>query len=378
MTERLLEEALQAWTKDIQPDLSSRSRIQARLATPPPRSRLVPVAATAAAVVAVLGAIGFATSGLGAGARPGQFGAASADPVPIASAPLDPRTDVPAYRRTRPVGEPELVYVRATTGEVVARVATDAEAGQKDAVLSADGRRIFTTWNGGRDLGYLDVLTGRRYHLVSRPGQMVGITVSADGSTLAYEWVPRVDGNTSAASVVVHDLRSGDERVLNGVHAGPQILPLALSPDGSTLAVVPTDAFPRRLLLVPIATGFPQAQTVTGTPCSRGTANADQPRWSAAGLFVVQHCAEGSGSVTTSDLARVDPDTLRAERELHVTPVAATLLFAVVQDHHGQALFVTADESEPDHTQVVVRDPSDPTVSRVLTGLSALAVGGAE
>jgi hypothetical protein len=382
MTEQLLEDALRALTQGIEADLGSRSRIAAQLTKPVRPSRLAPALATAAAVVTLVAAVAYATSDVGAHSGESQFGASAGDSVPLAAAPLEARTDVPAYRRPTGGGEPELVYVRATTGEVVARVPAVGGDGATYPVLSPDGRRLYMVWNRGGTLGYLDVLTGRRQQLLSRPGQMVGVTISADGTTLAYEWVPTVNGDLSHAAVVVRDLTTGAERLVSlvsGVHAGPQALPLALSPDGSTLAMVPTDAFPRRLLLVRVATGTDAATAVPGAPCDdpRWTAYADQPRWTSAGLYFAQHCVPNGGSAATSDLVRVDVAAARAERVLRVTPVASTLLFTVVQDH-SRVLFVTSDESQPESATVELRDPLHPATAHLLAGLSSLAVSSAE
>jgi hypothetical protein len=379
MTEQLLQDALRALTDGIEPDPGSRSRIAAQLTRPVRPSRVAPALATAAAVVTLVGAVAYATNDVGVHSGQSQIGASAANGVPLAAVPLDARTDVPAYRRGSGSSQPELVYVRATTGDVVARVPAVGGDGPSTPVLSPDGRRLYTVWNHGRTLGYLDVLTGRRQRLLSRPGQMVGVTISADGTTLAYEWVPTVNGDLSHAVVVVRDLTTGAERLVSGVHAGPQALPLALSPDGLTLALVPTDAFPRRLLLVRVTTGMKAATAVPGAPCddARWTANADQPRWTSAGLYVVQHCGPIGSSAATSDVVRVDVAAARAERVLRVTPVASTLLFAVVQDH-SRVLFVTADESEPESATVELRDPLHPATAHLLAGLSSLAVSSAE
>jgi hypothetical protein len=383
MTENVLEEALRAYTTPIAPDPISRAIIAGRLTEPAAVRLRLPLLAAAAAVVGVVVAVTVLFSGSSRTAVRPPLGSAPPSTLtavgPLATVPLDPRTDVPAWTRDKGSSEASLVYVRATTGTIVAHVPTpvgdDPTYSTYSPVLSADGQRIFVTWSGGRALGYLDVRTGKRTLLVTRPGQIVGVTASADGSTLAYEWVPTADGDLSQAAVVVRDLATGSEKILGHAPAGPQILPLALSPDGATVAVVATDAFPRRLLLVPFDGGFARARTVSDAGCSSGTGNADEPRWTALGLFVVQHC--GDGQVSSSDIGRVDPTTAQATLVQRLTPVAHTLLMTVVQTKSGTPLFVTADESLPDSVQVLVRDLNPDNV-RILPGLTHLAVGGAE
>jgi hypothetical protein len=379
MTENVLEGALRAYTAPIAPDPMSRAAIAGRLTEPPRVRRRLPLLAAAAAVVGVVVAVSALVSGSAPRAVRAPLGSAPPATLtadgPLATVPLDPKTDVPAWTREKDSSEASLVYVRATTGAIVARVPAPVGDASYEPVLSADGQRIFVTWSGGRTLGYLDVRTGKRTLLVTRPGLIVGVTASADGSTLAYDWVPTADGDLSQASVVVRDLATGAETILGHAPAGPQILPLALAPDGGTLAVVATDAFPRRLLLVPVDGGFAKARTVSDAGCSSGTGNADEPRWSPVGLFIVQHC--GDGHVTSSDIGHVDPTTAHATLVQRLTPVASTLLMTVVQTKSGTPMFVTADETYPDSVQVLVRDPNPDNV-RVLAGLTGLAVGGAE
>ncbi len=132
--------------------------------------------------------------------------------------------------------------VRASDGAVVATLPTVDESAIFSPVLSPDGERIYGVWGtNASTLGFVDARTGTVTALLHRQGEISSPAVSADGSTLAYEWTPKLDGN-NVDSVVIRDLASGSERVLPDAPAGPVALTLALSPNGGQLALAPHDS----------------------------------------------------------------------------------------------------------------------------------------
>jgi hypothetical protein len=370
MTEKLLQEALRALTDPIIGDPASRSRLAAELGRPT-FHRTWPLVATAASVAGVAVASSLLLSGSGASSpqapRPlSSAGTTLAAAPPVSTTPLTPTTDFPAYR-----GD-DIVFVRAATGRVVGTLEGTAHT-LFDPILSPDGKTVYIVGNEAKDLLGIDVATGQHQVLSHHAGQIGGVTVSADGSTLAYEWIPNRNGDLTNISVVLRDLKTGAERLLPNAPGGPQYLSMALSPDGSQLAVATTSQPAHSLVIVPTDAGFSQGRTLTKAACSTGPiGTVDQPRWTPTALYVVQHCIPPTQPRAGSDIARVDPQTGTSEL-LHAFPAANTFFMTPVGN-----LFVTSDESTGDAHDVIVRNPAHDWVGTTVHGLRGLAVSGSE
>jgi hypothetical protein len=208
--------------------------------------------------------------------------------------------------------------------------------------------------------------------------------VSADGRTLAYEWSRVLGSPEDSTSVVIVDLPTGASRVIEHAPAGPQILPLALSPAGRTLAVAPTNANARSatgtrpLLLLPTGatTGFAAATAVTPPPCGQTPGDLRQPRWTNTGLYAYRTCEAADGSRTGHAIAKIDTATGTAA-VLHTLATAQSLQFAAVQTPGG-TLFVASDITFPDSPKIRVLDPSKAWSGRAVTGVDALTAVSAE
>jgi hypothetical protein len=182
---------------------------------------------------------------------------------------------------------------------------------------------------------------------------------------------------------VVVNLHTGASQVIEHAPAGPQVLPLALSPDGRTLAVAPTNANARSvpgtrpLLLLPTGagTGFATARSVTAPACGRMSGELGQPRWTSRGLYAYRTC-DAAGARTGQAIAKVDTAAGTAT-VLHGLAAAQTLQLAAFEGPSGP-LFVTADTSLPATPKIRVLDPSHGWSGRTVTGIDALTAISAE
>ena len=383
--EQLLRDALHHRTASVVDDRSSRTA----LAVPSRPDRRNPGWLAAAATATAVGGVVLTATLLPRGSEAPRtdtgtpaagLAAAPAGPLLGSGVVLSARTDVRAPT-DRDRNARRLVIFRATTGKIVARVPDVYGPIESEPVLSPDGSRLFGVWGNGllgvrhdATLGYIEVATGRRVVLAQRKTQLGPLAVSADGATLAYQ--SSGDGGAEA-EVVVRDLMTGREHRMTPAPGGPQGMVLALSPDGSQLAVAATDTFPRRLLLLASdAADFRLARAVTPAPCRVGTGQLNQPRWTSGGLFAVQHCAEVDRPRLTADLATVDVGAGRATVARTLPP--APIFVMTVLDAPVGRLFVTADETLVDHVTVVVRNSSRGWSTRRVAGLFELAVASAE
>jgi hypothetical protein len=372
--ETMLETALRDSTSNLPLDPHARQNIADRLAEScgPPRRRWLLPAAAAAAVVAVATA-GIVLAGK-ADEQPGPAG-----PSPAVTGDL-PGYAVPPTRYFLADdftgGErPEIIerIVRASDGAVVG---TLPDVGGQELVepqLAPNGRRVYAMWDSDSRLGYIDLITGKRVLLTQRRGAITSPTISADGSTLAYEWLPMTN-NSDFASVVIRDLSTGHERVLRGAPSGPTGIPLALSPDGSWLALAPQTGAPRHrplwLVRVGAAKPFNHPRKVAPAGCADGT--AAESMWTTQGLYAIWHCTTAQdGSIDSSDVDTVDPQSGRITSSHHLAPTTAFVELAVVSRRSGP-LFVTSDIGVPEQATVDIRDPARHWAARVVTGVNQL------
>ncbi len=375
--ESVLEDALRERAAQVRPDPQARELIARRLGRPPAqggprRAPLAAAAAVAATVVAV--AVGAAVVAGHDSGRPRPGGRPSST---LPGYPLPPDTFFTAVAGSQQPGAATRdVIVRGSDRTVTATLPPAPSGSLTEPQLSPDGTRAYALW--GRDdsrLGYLDLLTGTYHQLVRRTGELSSPTISADGRHLAYQWTPRLDGN-GASRLVLRDLRRGTERVLTGLPAGAQEVSMALSPDGSRLALVPTDRSPRPLWLVGTAgAALRDPVSVRGVACRYG-GWADEPRWTSAGLYAVRHCHSPKGTVITADVLQVDPQRHRA-RLAHRFGPGQTFFVQVVPRRAGP-LFVTWDASIVGRDGVYVRDPRRGWVGQRVHGVSGLDVSGSQ
>jgi hypothetical protein len=368
-TEQRLHDALTARTEHVAGDPRSLAALRARLSPPTRqrRRRAVPVLAAAPATVGVVVAAGAVT-------QQGPAGESNEVAAPaLSGAPW------PADRHVVAVADGANVVVEVPSGRIVATLPSPEDGHLHGAVLSPDGTRVYGSWGSDPGhVGYLDVVNGRFVSLDSRAGALTGVTVSADGGTLAYEWYDASLGaRESSSSIVVRRLDGTDPVVIGKAPAGPQVLPLALSPDGSRLAVVPTNNNheSRTMLLQDVSPGA-RVQMVEST-CPDGLGRYDSPRWTQSGLFAHERCGANDVAVPdTAFLVKIDPATGRS-RALHQLAWSGITRLAVVDGSAGLR-FVASDETVPADGSVRLLDPGSGWSSTLLEGVDGLAATAAQ
>lgn len=269
---------------------------------------------------------------------------------------------------SRDHGMPDIVVVRVSDGTTVGALPWLGTDGLTTPVLSPDGTRVYAAWGTNpAHLGYYDFASGRRVVLDTKPGILIGPAVSADGDTLAYEWSATLGDPEHSTSVVIRDLRSDATRVLRNAPAGPQVLSMALSPDGTKLAIVPTQTTNRPLYVVSTmaSDAFHAPAAIATTDCG-GIRNAE-PRWTARGLYVLRFCAPGQVDLVAVDVAGGTAARIRQLSSGGITvytPIPAS----------GGDLFAISDESQrPPTTPVAIYDPRYGWSHRTVSGIDGLA-----
>jgi hypothetical protein len=262
---------------------------------------------------------------------------------------------------------PDTLVVRVSDGATVATLPRFGADGLASPVLSPDGTKVYAAWGTNpAHLGYYDFASGRRVVLDTRPGILIGPTVSADGRTLAYEWSATLGDPEHSTSIVIRDLRTGAMHVLRDAPAGPQVLSLALSPDGSRLALVPTETTNRPLLVVPTAGDNAFAATSPIAPEGCGSTRNAEPRWTDRGLYVLRFCGPNRVNLVDIDVAHRTSALLRQFDSGGITA------YTPVPSGTGD-LFVVSDESQVPPTQpVAIYDPSNGWSHRSVTGIDGL------
>ena len=264
-------------------------------------------------------------------------------------------------------GMPDTIVVRVSDGASVATLPRFADHGLATPVLSPDGTRVYAVWGTSpAHLGYYDVTSGRRVVLDTRPGILIGPAVSADGSTLAYEWSATLGDPEHSTSIVIRNLRTGSTRLLGGAPAGPQALSMALSPDGASIAVVPTETPTRPLLVVPTTRGDAFASAAPIAPSGCGSTRNAEPRWTARGLYVLRFCEPGHVNLVAISLR---DNTTTQLRQFSSAGLSA---YAPIAAGPGD-LFVVSDESQSPPTEpVAIYDPSNGWSHRSVAGIDGL------
>ena len=369
--ERRIADTLAAQTQHVYGDQNSLRELQRRL---PARRRFSagPMLAAAAAVVLIVAGATYLGSTLrsthqsSAGAGSGR-GAA----VGTGYRPTD------HFVAVTPDGGS--VIVRADTGTVVRTLPKALGA----AALSPDGNRVYGVWHDREYIGtsvasehvsYIDLADNHVIVVASKPGTVTGLSLSADGGTIAYALLDRTV-SPERTTIFVHDLRR-DRDWSYRLPADRQVIPMSLSPDGSRLALTETHtkdvlfiaevANPRAVVDADPAPAALDARPVPALTCPRGMYY--NPQWTRVGLFAVRQCPKASH--TEFSLVRLDPDK-RSELAVVSTLPSGTSALRVFP-HAGGPMFVF-DGDDNGESAVYVLDLGRGTVPRRLRGLNSLS-----
>lgn len=370
--ERRIADALVARTQHVYGDAASLRELQRRL---PARRRFGsgPMLAAAAAVVLIVAGAAYVGDALRTDDQPSP--AAPAGRAPAEGTGYRPTNHFVAVTRAG-----RSVIVRAD-GTVV-RMLPKTLGG---AVLSPDGNRVYGVWRspGPKEINgtpvrtehvsYIRLADNHVIVVATKPGTVTGLSLSADGGTIAYALLDR-SVTPERTTIFVHDLNR-DRDWAYRVPEGRQVIPMSLSPDGSRLAFTQTHtkdvlfiarvANPRAVVDADPTPRDLNARPVPALTCPRGMYY--NPQWTTLGLFAVRQCDQSSR--TEFSIVRLDPD---AGREL--TVVVRALPAGVSQMHAlalgGRPTFLVDGEFRGQPAVYVV---GRTTSQRRLPGLNSLS-----
>jgi len=370
--ERRIADALAAQTQHVYGDPASLRELQRRL---PTRRRFSPgpmLAAAAAVVLIVAGA----TYLRGTLRTARQAVPATGGPGRVAAEGTGYR---PTDRFVAVTADGRSVIVWTETGRVV-RTLPKTLGG---AVLSPDGTRVYGWWHDPKEftgatehVAYIDLADNHVIVVASKAGTVTGLSLSADGGTLAYALLDRSVA-PERTTIFVHDLRR-DRDWAYRVPVDRQVIPMSLSPDGSRLAL--TETHTKDVLFI-AAVSNPHAvvdarptpkdlnaRPVPALTCARGMYY--NPRWTTLGLFAVRQCDRSAR--TDFSIVRLDPDTGR-----ELTVVVRALSVGAVSDmrvvaREGRAAFLVEGDFHGQPAVYVV-DPGRATGPWRLPGLNSLS-----
>lgn len=353
--ERLLSEALNARTAGEfgRPDSSLADLRRAlRRESSPRRHRVssaLGVLATAAAVLLIV----LGVSWLGRSYHSTTTPTAPSRP----SAPLQktgfgysPADYFPAVRSD---GQP--VIVRVSDGRQMrilprGRVNATKWAPISPMILSPDGNKVYGV---GRQLqddgkpypaGYgvehvvaIDLRTNQFTSLATRDGRINGLTLSADGTTFAYALEGGQDGRPDRSVIYVHDLVHDTDRHFL-LAAGQHVYILALSPDGSELAInAPVTAPAVRIMSTTSGLIQPPQQVLGAASCAMATFGPVQ--WTPSGLYAVRYCGS-AGAQQTGTVVRLSSDPHQAPTVLATAPSNAIVALLIRDSAAGLGIYV--------------------------------------
>ena len=237
----------------------------------------------------------------------------SIQPLPNAGAGYAPSAYYPAVRSD---GQP--VIVRGSDDQPVrilprGQVSPGRYAPISPMVLSPDGNRLYGIGRNLRDDGsryppdahegsehvvYIDLATNQFTSLATRDGLMAGFSLSADGTTFAYALRGGQDGLPDRDVIYIHDIVRDSDRHFR-LNPGQRAVVMALSPDGSQLAITPAND-PTDVVLMSTLydDAIPGQQTVDAAACPDVEYGPIQ--WTTAGLYAVRTCHQASSGATSS------------------------------------------------------------------------------
>ena len=392
-TGRLLAEALHARTADIfgRPDSLADLRRAYRgeklqqVSRPPRVRRLSAIGVVAAAAAVLLVVVGI--NWIGHRYNPVQTPPAHPSP---SNAPLkrngsgySPADYYPAVNSS---GLP--VIVRVSDGRQMrelprGRVNANRWAPLSPMVLSPDGNRLYGV---GRELqengepypdGYgvdhvlvIDLRTNQFTSLATRAELITGMSLSADGSTLAYALRGSQDGQPDRDVIYVHDLvHDADRHFL--LAAGQRTVIMALSPDGSKLAInVNGDSAAVKVISTKSGLTQPPQQTLGAAGCQ--TSAFGPLQWTPSGLYAVQRCSQTNES-RPWNVVRLSQDPNKAGTVVapSTSRLASTAL--LIRDTRA-GLAVFTDQSQGQN-HVVTRLATKGANPRVMPGIELSGPG---
>ncbi len=347
-----------------------------RAGTPPKRTRnrrrLVPSLAVVMSVSAIL-AVVLVVHALATPTRPATPPAhpqPSIQPLRNSGSGYVPSRFYPAVRAD---GQP--VIIRSADDQPVrilprGRLSPGRYAPISPMTLSPDGNRLYGV---GRDLQadgsrypdgygsehvvYIDLKTNQFTSMATRDGLIAGFALSADGDTFAYALRGGQDGRPDRDVIYIHDIGRDRDRHFQ-LEPGQRTVAMALSPDGSQLAITPsnrpTDV---RVISTLSADDVPGQQAFGGDACSDPTFGPLQ--WTATGLYTIRTCHPTDGMPTTAVIRWATPLNGAYTIAVGLRTEPATL---VVQDAANGPVFFTGRETDDKYNRDATGNQASGTI----------------
>ena len=346
-TGRLLAEALRARTADVAGRSDSLTDLRrayrgdnARRIGWRPRMRrlssVMGVVATAAAVLLVVVGINWIRQTYTPATTPPAH---KSLPLPTTGFGYSPADFYPAVASD---GQP--VIVRVSDGQQMrelprGRVNATSWAPLSPMVLSPDGNRVYGIGRDLQDNGkpysnnegadhvvYIDLRTNQFTSLATRGERMTGFTLSADGTTFAYSLRGSQDGRADRDVIYVHDLVHDTDRHFL-LAAGQRTVIMALSPDGSELAInVNSNSAAVQVLSTTSGLTQPPQQLLGAAGCENPAFGPVQ--WTQSGLYAARSCG-AAGTSRVESVVRIGGEPNQAPTVVSIksaNPISAMLV----------------------------------------------------
>jgi hypothetical protein len=255
------------------------------------------------------------------------------------------------FPAVRSDGQP--VIVRASDGELMrvlprGRVNASSWAPISPMVLSPDGNHLYgvgrelqndgkpypANWNVDHVLS-IDLRTNEFTSLATRGERITGFTLSADGTTFAYSLRGSQDGQPDRDVIYVHDLVHDTDRHF-ALAAGQRTVIMALSPDGSKLAIN-VNSNSAAVQVMSTTSGLSQPpQQLLGAGCEGSGFGPVQ--WTTSGLYAVQTCSQADES-RTQNVVRLNDDPNQSGVVVGLMTSASTTALLVRDSRAGFTIF---------------------------------------
>jgi hypothetical protein len=256
------------------------------------------------------------------------------------------------YPAVRSDGQP--VIVRVSDGQLIrvlprGRVNASRWAPLSPMILSPDGNQLYgvgrelqddgkpypANWNVDHVLS-IDLRTNEFTSLATRGEQITGFTLSADGTTFAFSLRGSQDGQPDRDVIYVHDLVHDTDRHLL-LAAGQRTVIMALSPDGSKLAInVNSNSAAVQVISTVSGLAQPPQQLLGAAGCEDSAFGPVQ--WTSSGLYAVRYCSS-SGASRTQTIVRLGDEPNQPATVVATTSSERTSSLLVRDSSAGLAIF---------------------------------------
>ncbi len=192
-----------------------------------------------------------------------------------------------------------------------------------------------TVWGVDHVLS-IDLRTNQFTSLATRGERITGLTLSADGTTFAYALRGSQDGQPDRDVIYVYDLVHDTDRHFL-LAAGQRTVIMALSPDGSKLAINVNSNSPTvQVMSTTSGLAEPPQQALGAAGCQGSTFGPVQ--WTSSGLYAVQTCSQ-AGQSRPQNVVRLSAEPNQAGTIVGPMPSGPTSALLIRDSRTGLVIF---------------------------------------